>query len=602
VRWQTRGPSLAAVAAVTLILWAFVVRPMLLTLKLSVEGPGGLLIATGRAYGRFLDFRSGMVAASVLGSIGISALSVLVAGVVGTALAVLLNRGEFPLRAMFRGLILAPLALPPFMGVAAIARLYGLGGLIPTILGTYVFHIDPNAVAVDGIAGVILVHTVTMYPYFYLPIAAALQQTDDSLEEAAESLGASVFVTWMRVLMPTLRPAVVGGALLTFMSSMGSYTAPALFGVNRVLTRQIVQATLNADQSFAAAASVVLALFSLAFLLLFRAYERRYVYWTPSKGGARRRSRRPRGSRQAVLFAAAALSTVFTMLPILMILVLSVGVDGSWREGLLPAHYSFQNVAGLIKGGRLWTPIANSLQMSAIAVAGATLVGLCAAYVVERMRLRARAVIEVAMMLPWALPGTVVAFNLIAAFNRPSAFTLGHTLVGTFAILPLAYFVRFSPLVFRSTTATLSQLDPHLAEAARSLGATSAVAFRRVVLPLLSRGIIAGGLLVFAGGIGEFVATTLLHAQERYKPLSIAIAEEYYRGNVGTAAAWGTVQMILVLAALVVSRRVGDRPDALKSNLFLGPLCGLLRFARSFIQLNKPLVSEVEVIAPRRSD
>jgi iron(III) transport system permease protein len=164
--------------------------------------------------------------------------------------------------------------------------------------------------------------------------------------------------------------------------------------------------------------------------------------------------------------------------------------------------------------------------------------------------------LEVALMLPWALPGTVVAFNLIAAFNEPSAFTLGHTLVGTYTILPLAYVVRFSPLVFRSTTAALTQVDPALEEAARGLGATAWSAFCLAVLPLVWRGVMAGTLLVFVNGIGEFVATTLLHAQERYKPLSIAIAEEHYRGHLGTAAAWGVVQMAVVLIALTLTRRV----------------------------------------------
>ena len=93
--------------------------------------------------------------------------------------------------------------------------------------------------------GVLLVHTLTMYPYFYLTVAAALEQTDDSLEEAAYSLGASRFQTWTRVLLPMLTPAVVAGALLTFMSSMSSYTAPLLFHVDKVMTQQIVIAKLN---------------------------------------------------------------------------------------------------------------------------------------------------------------------------------------------------------------------------------------------------------------------------------------------------------------------------------------------------------------------
>lgn len=551
VRWpacRSSVGSYAAVAAVALVLWGYIVSPMLLTLRRSMEG--GALQA-------YRPFGSGVVAESLLWSIGISLLSVIAAGVVGTTLAVLLQRWDFPLRNVFHMLVLTPLALPPFMGVAAFVRLYGLGGFVPALLGT-LFHADPNAFAIRGITGVLLVHAVSMHVYFYLPVSVALQHADDSLEEAAQSLGASVRDTWRRVLLPMMRPAIVSGSLLTFMSSMGSYTAPWLFGVNSVLTRQIAIA-YEEDMRFASAASVVLALFSLVFLVTFRAYERRAVYWTQSKGGARRRRQTPTPRCQAGLFSVACLSSAFMMLPTAMIVVLAFSVDGSWRQGLLPAQFGLQNLIGLIRSPGWWTPIANSLQMSAIAATGATAIGLCCAYVVGRMRVQGKTALETAMMLPWALPGTVVAFNLIVAFNRPSTLAFGYTLVGTYAILPLAYIVRFSPLVFRSTAASLSQLDPHVEEAARSLGAGSWSAFRRGVLPLLAPGISAGALLVFAGGIGEYVATSLLHRQESYKPLSIAIAEHFYQGNVGSAAAWGTVQILLVLTVLLMTRRMENR-------------------------------------------
>jgi ABC-type molybdate transport system permease subunit len=171
--------------------------------------------------------------------------------------------------------------------------------------------------------------------------------------------------------------------------------------------------------------------------------------------------------------------------------------------------------------------------MSAIAVIGTVLLGLASAYVIARMRFRGKTAMDIAIMLPWALPGTVVAINLITAFANPSVFAFGRVLVGTFAIVPLSYVVRFSPLVFRSTAASLAQLDVGIEEAARSLGATWWYAFRRVVLPLLYRGILGGALLAFVNGVGEFVATILLYTPQ-YRPLSIAINDELYFANYGT--------------------------------------------------------------------
>src|SRR4029453_10823879 len=161
----------------------------------------------------------------------ISFLSVITAGVTGVFLAVLLRRWDFPLGGVLQVLVLAPIALPPLMGVEAFVLLYGIGGTFPQLLAN-LFHTKQVTFAVDGLSGVLLVHTLTMYPYFYLTVAAALEQSDDSLEEAAYSLGASKFQTWTRVLLPMLTPAIIAGALLTFMSPMSSYTAPLLFPEN----------------------------------------------------------------------------------------------------------------------------------------------------------------------------------------------------------------------------------------------------------------------------------------------------------------------------------------------------------------------------------
>src|SRR5207248_289458 len=165
-------------------------------------------------YFKFLDFRNGTLGESMFGSLIISILSVLTSGITGAFLAILLGRWDFPLRRVCQVLVLVPIALPPLMGVEAFVLLYGIGGTFPQLLGA-LFHTRQTTFAVDGLTGVLLVHTLTMYPYFYLTVAAALEQADDSIEEAAYSLGASRFQTWTGVLLPMLTPAVVAGALLT---------------------------------------------------------------------------------------------------------------------------------------------------------------------------------------------------------------------------------------------------------------------------------------------------------------------------------------------------------------------------------------------------
>jgi iron(III) transport system permease protein len=344
---------------------------------------------------------------------------------------------------------------------------------------------------------------------------------------------------------------------------MSSYTAPLLFHVDKVMTQQIVISKLNGQLGLASVVSVMLAIVSVLFLILLRRYERRTGYSTQSKGGARKRRRVTSPVWKAVIFAAAFVSTAFLILPIGMIFLLAFSVNGSWRTSPLPSQYTIQNFVGLFQDPKNWSAIMNSIEMSAIAVGGAILLGVASAYVIARLHFRGKTFIDIAMMLPWALPGTVVAINLITAFANPSVFALGRVLVGTYAIVPLAYFVRFSPLVFRSTAASLAQLDGGIEEAALSLGASWWYAFRRVVLPLLYPAIAAGALLAFVNGIGEFVSTVLLYTPQ-YRPLSIAINDELYYANYGTAASLGVIQVLLVLVVVIVMRRVETREELLK--------------------------------------
>jgi len=544
--------SIAVLLLLALVLWGYVVGPLVSTFQRSVATDQGPFAE----YAPFLDFNS-VQSEALRGSLFISFLSVITSGVVGVFLAVLLNRWDFRFKKLYQALVLVPIALPPLMGVKAFYLLYGKAGTFPQLLGQ-VFHVPATSFALTGIAGVLLVHTLTMYPYFYLSVAASLAQTDDSLEEAAGSLGASTFQTWTRILLPMLTPPIVAGALLTFMSSMASYTAPLLFEVNNVMTVQIANNAAN-QQSLASAVSVVLAVISILFLIVIRGYEQRTVYRSQSKGGARKGSRLTRPAAKIFLFASALISTIILILPIAMIVLLAFSVNYSWRTAPLPSAYTTANFVKVFSDSNTFEPIRNSLEMSALAVAGAMILGVTCAYVTTRMRVRGKGIIDIAMMLPWALPGTVVAFNLIIAFARPSVFSFGQVLIGTYWIVPLAYFVRFSPLIFRSTTSSLTQLDPSLEEAARTLGSTWFGAFRRVVLPLISGGVAGGVLLAYVAGIGEFVATIMLFPKLKYRPLSIAINDELNVGRWGTAACLGVVQVVLVLAVVIIMRRVEDR-------------------------------------------
>jgi iron(III) transport system permease protein len=152
------------------------------------------------------------------------------------------------------------------------------------------------------------------------------------------------------------------------------------------------------------------------------------------------------------------------------------------------------------------------------------------------------------VILPWALPGTVLAIALATTFSTNQPWAGRFLLVGTFWILPIAYFVRNVPLVTRAALASFRQFDPALEEAAASLGARWATTARRVTLPLVLPGLAAGTLLAFVTALGEFVASILLYTH-RTRPISIEILSQLRAFDFGAAAAYGFV--LIVLMALV---------------------------------------------------
>ena len=532
-----------------LVLLAFVIFPFYTTFLQSFEGDNALA-----NYQKFFSLASPANLEALWNSLYISILSVITCAIVGVTMAFLLERYEFPGRRLLSVLVLVPMALPPLVGVLSFTFLYGESGIFPRAF-QYFLGLEEVPFSLKGILGVIVVHTFTMYTYFYLTASAAIKGLDPSLEEAATSLGASRIRVWIKVILPMLTPSIIASALLVFMVSMASYTAPLMFGVERTMTMQIYLSRTNGNLDMAATQSTILSIVSITFLLIMRWYQNRRNYQNLSKGISVHRSE---VSSKPIKYLAVFLSflgTLILLLPILVLILISFSKDGAWTIQILPTEYTLDHYIALFTDERTWRPIWNSIKMGSIATVGNIIFGVAAAYAMVRLNFKGKTLLDVLITIPWALPGTVVAVNLIAAFSTENVFAFNQVLIGTFWILPLAYFVRHLPLVFRSTSASLMQLDASVEEASRSLGATWWYTFRRIVIPLTLSGVIAGTLLALVQSIGEFVASILLYSTSTI-PLSVAIFQKLYAFKFGTACAYGVLQIILILIVLLISERL----------------------------------------------
>lgn len=488
-------------------------------------------------------------------SVWISLASVALAAAIGVPLAFLFEWLEFPGRKTLGSLIALPAVLPPFVGVIAFLFLYGESGFAARAL-QWALGLERAPWRLQGAGAILLVHAYSMYVYFYLLTRAGLAKLDASMLEAAQALGAGRWETLGRVTLPLLRPSLAGAALLVFMTALGSFSAPYVFGGGfRVMTTQIVATKLNGELPLAMVETVALATVAVLGLLLLRRTEGDDVLTALGKGTApRRRPIRRAGPRRLATVAGWALACVL-LLPHLTLALVSLVPYGTWTTEALPPVLSTVNYQRLFGEAARLRPLVNSLWMAAASTLAALVLALTAAALVARRRpWQFRGAIEALVVLPWAVPATVFAIALATTFSVHSPLTLRWVLVGTTVLLPLAYLVRNLPVTGRAVLAGYRQLDPALAEAAASLGAGRWSAFRRVTLPLLKPALAAGGSLAFVTALGDFVTSIVLYTYDN-RPISIEIMSSLRLSELGVAAAFGVIVMVMSAAVLGLGAR-----------------------------------------------
>ncbi|MDQ3698343.1 MAG: iron ABC transporter permease [Gemmatimonadota bacterium] len=483
--------------------------------------------------------------------------SVIAAALIGIPLAFLLSRFEFRGRRTLSAVATLPAVLPPLVGVISFLFLYGETGVVTRVV-QLAFGLERPPWSLTGIWAIIFVHAYTMYVFVFLFVSAGLERFDTSLDEAAAGLGAQRWVRLRRVTLPLLTPSIAGASLLVFMNSLGSFSAPYIFGGGlRVLSTQIIASKTSGAMAMAYVETTVLALSAVLALLAFRLFDRRRQYAMTGKGRVTRAEVRSRLARRLGPIAAVVLVAVL-VLPHAMVVLISFAKEGSWTTQILPAEYTLDNFRRLAGDSQLWAPIRNSVSMSLIATAANVVVCFLAAYLIVLRRWRGRRLLEMLVAIPWAIPATAIAIGLASTFDRYDPLTGRVLLVGTFWILPLAYFIRGIPLVATATESSLKQMDPSLEDAARGLGASWWLAMRRVILPAARPGLVAGAMLAAVTAVGEFVASIVLYTHAN-RPISIEILAQLRDLAFGAAAAYSVLLIGLTLTITLIARWLEGR-------------------------------------------
>lgn len=556
VRWPrlplSASPRLFLIFTTAVVLLYGVIYPNIHVVLASLQHNGNWSLAN---YGQTLS--QDIVLESILASVGVSLLTVLFCAAVGIPLAFLFERYTFPARRIFATFAALPLVLPPLVGTVAFIFLCGESGILAR-LAQSVFQLQTSPWSLRGWPALLLFHTYTMYPFFYVLTGAGLSRIDAALAEAGRSLGASRGRVLRRIVLPQLTPSLIAAALLTFMTSMASFSAPLLFGGGvRVLTLEIYTARQRGDAALAITETVILAAISLSALFFFQRYEgTRKFAAAAMKGSIRKRKAITRGGSRWLAIACGIVFSLLLILPVATLVLVSFAREGNWTTQTVPTSYTVANYIKIFSDGRAREVFFNSLSMSAIAALAALGWSFCVASLLTRKGSRKwRRLLSWLILVPWALPGTVVAVSLAEAYGQRSPLLGSFILVGTFWILPVVYFLRFMPLVVRAVQASMEQIDAALEEAAAGLGARWWQRFTQVTLPLVWPGAIAGTLLAFVIALGEYVASVLVFVPKN-RPISIAIASELRDFNLGTAAAYGVLLMLMIALIMTLAARL----------------------------------------------
>lgn len=480
----------------------------------------------------------------LINSIYLGLLTVVVCGGVGIFLAFMIHFFRFPWRSTLDKLLLLPMVLPGIIIVFAFIQLYGESGIITKAVQLG-FGLDHPPFYLSGLPGILVIHAYTQYVYFYITVSIAITHIDASAIESARSLGATRSRIFFSIILPFLKPAIIAASAMTFISGAGSFTAPSILGGGyKVLTTQILLSKANNYMDVAATQVTILTFVSFMIFGVFRYYEAKSRFISSVKGVRMAPVRFSHPVLNWLLICLTAVIIFSIMLPVLTIILVSFVPSSSWMVNYFPDAFTLQNYVAVFTSARKIQPFFNSIILSLVAAGFGMCIALPSSFIIVKQKWRIKWLIEFLVMLPWAIPASAIAINIINAFNRPSIFSMNAILVGTAILLPMGYVVRSLPIMVKTMNVSFQNLNDSLIDASKSLGASFFHTFRWIVLPIIFPGVLAGFLIVFIRSIGEYTISVFLYNASN-KPMSIAMVNAVFEYNLGLAMAYGTLLILL---------------------------------------------------------
>lgn len=559
------GSLLAALATLAFLI-LFLVLPVATVFRHAFSDADGSL-----TLGHFAVFLGQpLMLESFYNSLYVAVASALAASCIAVPLAYLTIRYEFRGATLIQTLGVLPLVMPPFVGAAALRLIWGRTGSVNLLLDDAFGFTIP---VMEGLNGVIFVEALHYFPFILLNLTVALRNIDGAMEEAALNLGARGWRLFRRVVFPLALPGFVAGVALVFVKVFDDLGTPLVLGVTNMLAPQayLRMTQVGIDDPAGYVISVMMIAFSILALWLSSRVLKGRDYTTLQKGGTSL-ARRHLSSWESVLaYGWIILVLMLVLSPHVGVLLLSFASVWSYAplpDGYTLAHYAsvFENSTGMIT---------NTLFYCSLAAGIDVILGTTIAYVILRTRLPARQWLDWIASAALAIPGLVLAIGYLRTFRGISVPGTEIAVTSTWVLIVIAYAVRRLPYALRSCVAALQQVAISLEEAAHSLGAGRLSTIRRIVIPLMTGGMLAGFVTSFITAAVELSATMMLVTRESQAPMSygIYLYMQSTSGR-GPGAALGVLAVVAVALGTYASHWLVARQSADRQTRSTNPEIG----------------------------
>ena len=467
----------------------------------------------------------------------------------GLIFALVATRTGFRFKKSLRLLTVLPIITPPFVVGLALTMLFGRAGTLTQLieattgweLGRWLY----------GLTGIWIAQMLSFTPISFLVLIGVVDGISPSMEEASQTLRSDQWRTFSKISLPLMAPGLANAFLIGFIESMADFGNPlVLGGSGGVLSTEIFFAVVGAqnDPARASVLAMILLLFTLSAFLAQRLWlSGRNFATVTGKGDGGQHIALPRRVEWPVI-TVAVVWAAFTIVVYSMILfggfVRLWGLDHTLTLEHYAKAFGIDWNNGILWVGVAWDSFWTTMQIALAAAPLTAAVGLLTAWLIVRQRFPGRSTFEFALMMSFAIPGTVIGISYIMAFNLPPL-----QMTGSAAILIACFVFRNMPVGVRGGVAAMAQLDGSLDEASLSLGAGSGRTMRKVILPLMRPAILAALVYSFVRAITSISAVIFL-VSAKYTMATAYIVGLVENGEYGVAIAYSSV-LILVMITVI---------------------------------------------------